>query len=132
MGILKVLLTIIIGWIILKCYYLQEILLSPSPIPTFNFNEYYGDPSLANSSKNSTIIQFKVKISDVKMKELQEVLRKFEPKDLSYEVNTFEYGITPAVLDSLVSHWRDFYLPRWEEFESEWNKFAHYKTRIQG
>lgn len=72
---------------------------------------------------------FKVKIPDAVLSDLKQRLSRVRyPIDFNNE--NWAYGTNRAYLEEIVAYWRDRY--DWRRHEAEINRFAHYRTIIDG
>ena len=72
---------------------------------------------------------FTIAIPDATLTDLQERLRRTRyPIDFANE--NWAYGTNRAYLEEVVAYWRDHY--DWRKHEAEMNRFAHYRTTIDG
>jgi pimeloyl-ACP methyl ester carboxylesterase len=72
---------------------------------------------------------FKVDVSDEVLKDLRERLDRTRFPDEVPDTG-WEYGTNLAYMKELVEYWRTRY--DWRKHEAELNRFAHYKTNIDG
>jgi pimeloyl-ACP methyl ester carboxylesterase len=72
---------------------------------------------------------FKVNVSDEVLKDLRERLDRTRFPDEVPDTG-WEYGTNLAYMKELVEYWRTRY--DWRKHEAELNRFAHYKTNIDG
>ena len=72
---------------------------------------------------------FKVDVSDEVLKDLRERLDRTRFPDEVPDTG-WEYGTNLAYMKELVEYWRTRY--DWCKHEAELNRFAHYKTNIDG
>jgi pimeloyl-ACP methyl ester carboxylesterase len=72
---------------------------------------------------------FKVAVSDEVLKDLRERLDRTRFPDEVPDTG-WEYGTNLAYMKELVEYWRTRY--DWRKHEAELNRFAHYKTNIDG
>ena len=72
---------------------------------------------------------FKIAVPDAVLADLRERLARVRyPIDFANE--NWAYGTNRAYLEELVAYWRDQY--DWRKHEAEINRFAHYRTTIDG
>src|SRR5712664_4532586 len=72
---------------------------------------------------------FKIAVPDAVLTDLRERLSRVRyPVDFANE--NWAYGTNRAYLEEMVAYWRDQY--DWRKHEAEINRFAHYRTTIDG
>ncbi len=72
---------------------------------------------------------FKIAVPDAVLTDLRERLSRVRyPIDFANE--NWAYGTNRAYLEEMVAYWRDQY--DWRKHEAEINRFAHYRTTIDG
>ena len=72
---------------------------------------------------------FKIAVPDSVLTDLRERLSHVRyPIDFANE--NWAYGTNRAYLEEMVAYWRDQY--DWRKHEAEINRFAHYRTTIDG
>jgi pimeloyl-ACP methyl ester carboxylesterase len=81
------------------------------------------------SMADSKVEPFKVQVSDDVLRDLRERLDRTRFPDEVPDTG-WEYGTNLAYLRQLVDHWRTQY--QWRTHEAALNRFAHYRTTIDG
>jgi len=123
---------VLVGILAAICHNFYKNKLSPTELPNFNYNEYWGPGELNTYKEDQSIKPFKIVFENKVINDLKEQLkRNIEFLPNNKDVN-FEYGFNVDTLKNLIEFWRDDYLLRWEERQDYFNKFKQFRTEIQG
>lgn len=123
--------SVVVVLLAVAVYFVYVQLTATKPPPNMSITQNWG-PSKAPTKIPAGIHPFKVDYSPAVIEELRKKLS--EPLHLPEPLEGvgFQYGIQKNTLQEFVTYWRDDYLKRWTERQTFLNKFAHFKTEVQG
>ncbi|XP_023946627.2 juvenile hormone epoxide hydrolase-like [Bicyclus anynana] len=102
---------------------------STPPLPEIVLDEWWGSAVLRDSVTED-IKPFKVKFSELLVRDIKARLRDKHPLAPPLEGVAFEYGFNSKQLETWLKYWADEY--PFSEREKFFNKYPHFKTNIQG
>lgn len=112
-------------------YYLYMQLAAPLPAPKLDLKKNWG-PSKRTDKIPAGIISQKIQYPASAIEDLRKRLA--EPNHLREPLEGvgFTYGFNKNKLESIITYWRNNYLPRWDERQAYLNSLPHFATEIQG
>ncbi|GAB0093635.1 Epoxide hydrolase [Sergentomyia squamirostris] len=119
----------LIGFLGVKVY--RETF-GPVPKPELDVKAYWGPGDRAAYKEDTTIHPFKISYSEEVISKLKSKLNDFPELPTPLEGVNFEYGFNTNHLKQVVKYWREGYLGKWDLRQTYFNKFPHFKTKIQG